>query len=426
MSAVLDGSYGNPEISSLYIPVVKKLSHHWMGRVTSSQFCILVFIADRTLDYGKLWERIPRNHFLTGVLRREDGISLHGGTGLSESTLWRSLAILESDDLVLCRRSENRSLANEYALNLDTIMGSNVSKLKTSSKKNEARASRGGLKESKKARQGTVKKTVGYCQNDSRGTVKMTVINSYKKNTLDIKPLPVAANARRTVEEEVSRSTESIEARAAAAAARYRSTRRERSTRAGTSLATKDIRAAWAEAVVRFAEGHGETLAAAPPTEKTCGVFRQNWKRYAQSFGATGDGATDMGGDASEAPNRRGGDQPDRPGTIRGGLASWFYRLLTSWDALRAGPLAWYGKMPRQPHFDFIAFNLRHLLRGMVDLVSATKTTTVQEELRQGAVPKTKTRRKYTGEKSSDVFAMLRGHLNASHENEEEKEADDE
>lgn len=71
-----------------YAEAVRRAVRTLRTRTSPSEFCVLMFILDRTYAYNKVWEVIPLRHFTHGIA----GITM--GSGLSERNVQRSLTAL--------------------------------------------------------------------------------------------------------------------------------------------------------------------------------------------------------------------------------------------------------------------------------------------------------------------------------------------
>ena len=85
----------------------------WGGYLTTSAKSIVWMVFDRTLGWGKEWERIPLRHFTDGVMREEGRFLTHPGTGLNRSTVRVWLEALVAGE-VLLKQGEST-----YSLNYD-------------------------------------------------------------------------------------------------------------------------------------------------------------------------------------------------------------------------------------------------------------------------------------------------------------------
>jgi len=70
--------------NSTQIPDV--ILDRWMAVLSGAEFKVLLYIARRTYGFGKDSDDISLNQLARGI-RRRDGTSLDGGTGLSRSGL---------------------------------------------------------------------------------------------------------------------------------------------------------------------------------------------------------------------------------------------------------------------------------------------------------------------------------------------------
>jgi len=102
----------------------------WNSLLTPAEYSVAAMIFDRTLMWGKEWEKIPERHFLEGVQTKKG--SVNDGISLSRPTLLRTLKSLISKGAVRMRSPSNCRVANEYALNMNYGVGE-VIKLQTDS-----------------------------------------------------------------------------------------------------------------------------------------------------------------------------------------------------------------------------------------------------------------------------------------------------
>jgi len=83
----------------------------WTPLLDLEQLAIVTFVFDRTVGWGKEWERIPLKHFTDGVYS-EKGEMYSPGCGVPRSTLMRRLAILVGGPL-------DRKGKNHYRINFE-------------------------------------------------------------------------------------------------------------------------------------------------------------------------------------------------------------------------------------------------------------------------------------------------------------------
>ena len=92
--------------------VMKMILREWRPYLKLAEFSVLMVIADRTLMWGKLWERITLHHFTHGISR--SGEVYCGGTGLSSNTVLTAIRGLHDNGFIL---AEKNGQACRYALN---------------------------------------------------------------------------------------------------------------------------------------------------------------------------------------------------------------------------------------------------------------------------------------------------------------------
>lgn len=85
----------------------------WIRYLHPAEIVVVRFIFDRTIGWGKEWERIPMRHFTEGVFDKEG--NFFGRTSLSESTVRRTLVSLEMRGSIRALRYKDR--AAFYTLN---------------------------------------------------------------------------------------------------------------------------------------------------------------------------------------------------------------------------------------------------------------------------------------------------------------------
>ncbi len=87
--------------------------------LTPSQHAVVGFIADRTLRFNKLWERITVHQICHGI-RTRDGLWIHRGIRISERQAQRVLEQLLNGNVIL--RKPIRATGQttyQYAINLE-------------------------------------------------------------------------------------------------------------------------------------------------------------------------------------------------------------------------------------------------------------------------------------------------------------------
>jgi hypothetical protein len=116
----------DPNHRLLYVPVLQIIINYWIAELGLPQGAVLLFIAERTLRYGKQWEYIRYAHFIGGIQRNGAASPLHHGLGISRATVARCLTELEALELIYVSRS-NRHLGGSfkgcsYSLNTSTLL----------------------------------------------------------------------------------------------------------------------------------------------------------------------------------------------------------------------------------------------------------------------------------------------------------------
>ena len=92
------------------------ITREWMSELTHTEFKCVMFIFDRTAGWKKQWERIPHNHFVTGIIDKH-GKSWGNGTGIGKRTAIKCLASLVKKNMVL--RKESGYGVFKYSLNYE-------------------------------------------------------------------------------------------------------------------------------------------------------------------------------------------------------------------------------------------------------------------------------------------------------------------
>lgn len=150
------------------------ISRNWTRHISPAEFCLLSFIFDRTFGWNKASEQISREQFREGV-QGHDGRSYHDGTGLSDSTIKRSLSNMLAIGIILRHSTERgaRQATPYYQINLDwnpPTMLTTPKRLKTFAKTDEKYPKEGGQNEPPEGG-----------QNEPPRGVKMNPLRSSKK-----------------------------------------------------------------------------------------------------------------------------------------------------------------------------------------------------------------------------------------------------
>lgn len=110
--------YGPPELDLrsvfFYRDLHRHISRYWKAYLTAAEYSVLDMIFDRTIGWGKLWERISLNQFEGGVWTKTTVYS--DGTNLSKRTIQRAITSLLKNRLVLAQTTKGS--AAKYAINL--------------------------------------------------------------------------------------------------------------------------------------------------------------------------------------------------------------------------------------------------------------------------------------------------------------------
>jgi len=94
----------------------------YMHLLTGEEFKVLTYAVRRIFGFNKRQDRISLSQFVSGTVSRDDGRQLDNGTGLSNQTVRRCLAVLTKANLVK-KIADNDPKINEgtlYALELDS------------------------------------------------------------------------------------------------------------------------------------------------------------------------------------------------------------------------------------------------------------------------------------------------------------------
>ena len=97
-----------------YRDLHRYISRYWKCHMNASEYSTLDMIFDRTIGWGKLWEWISLQHFVTGIWNEKQVYS--DGTGLSKRTVQRAIMTLESKGMILKRDCFGQ--CSKFALNL--------------------------------------------------------------------------------------------------------------------------------------------------------------------------------------------------------------------------------------------------------------------------------------------------------------------
>ena len=329
----------------LYVPVQQTIVSYWMGTLPTTQTVLLLFICERTLRYGKEKESIPKRHFLKGVVAA-NGTRLHAGVNIAHTALWKNLIELEQKRaLIRVEKSKFVHVGNKYSLHLTNLMGPTMTdKLKTSSKNYGNGRQQRRLKVSKKASEaadseGELVRLTNHSSTPSvlpTSTLNVLLNNRYINNRFkSTERLRVAKAPRSSAVEK--QEVDSILARTEATKAKVRKVRAARAAAANTNLKTPNVKAAW-DSALQSAREQGCELEVNPPTEKLCGIFRGHMNRL---YPAKGYDLTDL-----------------------------FFQIFTNWRHIRYEQLSWYDKLPKYPHFDFVAYQMPLLKRALSEITT--------------------------------------------------------
>jgi len=121
----------NPSLSSpvFYRDWSQTIDRLWQGHLTPFEFAIIRFIFDRTVGWGKEWERIPLRHFTEGVISKDD--KCHGRSCLKPTAVKAALASLSEKGAILIQHESN---CNHYSLNYEWTPMKTPKRLKTAEK----------------------------------------------------------------------------------------------------------------------------------------------------------------------------------------------------------------------------------------------------------------------------------------------------
>lgn len=75
----------------------------------------------------------------------------------------------------------------------------------------------------------------------------------------------------------------------------------------------------------------------------------------------------------------------------------------------------WYSSMPTVPHFDFVAYNVRHLVKGLRDLDKGVEMKSISEATEKSDKPKL-SRKQRRRQNRGDVFDMVEGQFKEQHD----------
>lgn len=121
------------------------IERQWSADLPTSAKAIVWMVFDRTLGWGKEWERIPLRHFTDGVKRVGQDEYTHPGTGMNRSTVREWLGILVKAGVL--RREGDSHYALNYEWNPQPI-----TRNMREPKKDRAEKRKGGLAEPKNGR----------------------------------------------------------------------------------------------------------------------------------------------------------------------------------------------------------------------------------------------------------------------------------
>ncbi len=110
---------------NVYRDVIHSIVSRYGNSLTSSEFQILCFIADRTLYYTQLSQQVYRPQFTKGMVLNERDQRVFSGIKISEMTLMKSLRSLVDQDFIHvgARKDENgvEKTARIYAINCKKV-----------------------------------------------------------------------------------------------------------------------------------------------------------------------------------------------------------------------------------------------------------------------------------------------------------------
>ena len=90
--------------------------------LTPTEYCIVDYIADRTIEFGKTWETITYAQMVSGTKQDENGKRFFCKIGLSERSIRDGLARLEARGLIALRDLDERSGKRQFALRIPCLM----------------------------------------------------------------------------------------------------------------------------------------------------------------------------------------------------------------------------------------------------------------------------------------------------------------
>lgn len=123
----------------------RTIERTWSQQMSAPAKAIVFMILDRTLGWGKEWERIPLRHFHDGITNK-DGETIHPGTGLHRATVMRNLKALVEAGAIL-KKGEN-----DYSLNYKWTPQPVLTKQQMLRKPKTDKKHGGGLRQSKTAK----------------------------------------------------------------------------------------------------------------------------------------------------------------------------------------------------------------------------------------------------------------------------------
>jgi DNA-binding transcriptional ArsR family regulator len=92
------------------------LSRCIRSQLSATEWSVLDFIFDRTVNWGKQWETIRMSQFVSGSLPDKDGFQAFCGTGLSKRTVQYALEKLEAGGLIVVRDKTNGNGLRELSV----------------------------------------------------------------------------------------------------------------------------------------------------------------------------------------------------------------------------------------------------------------------------------------------------------------------
>ena len=320
---------------SLYIPVSQTIVHYWAQELGLSGAAILMFINERTLRWGKLKENIPQRHFIKGIVDREGGVISYG-VPVKPSCLWEQVRKIHHRNLIDYESSKNNRIGNLYSLRLEDVLEPAMSgklkspaKIRTTTTKRNLKLSR--QRASKSPPEGE-SSSVTYPEN-GEAPMRLTDMKTPEPIRLSETEYTEEENTQKTISglrEQVARvDGDSIQQAYERTVESGMVRKKTRAYRAGNTLKIEDIKAAWTHAVETETDRHDTS-----PTEKHVMIFRRNFKSA----------------------------------RIKTGLYDWFVLVVTQWNEIRKGPLAWNTKMPNLPTFSFVAYYVLHLVNALADI----------------------------------------------------------